>query len=84
MVSGPVDPDTISLRLLRPSPRRFIMAEEMSAATIFGHASVAPRTGRLPKLIVDFLVSTGRNETRVEITSPRRRKGAHPPSRRIS
>jgi ubiquinone biosynthesis protein len=65
-----LDPDTNIIEIATPFAKRFIMAEAMSAASIFGHASVAARSlARLPKLLSDFLVTSGRNETRVEITS---------------
>jgi predicted unusual protein kinase regulating ubiquinone biosynthesis (AarF/ABC1/UbiB family) len=65
-----LDPDTNIIEIATPFAKRFIMAEEMSAATLFGKASVTARAlVSLPKLLSDFLVSTGRNEARVEITS---------------
>jgi predicted unusual protein kinase regulating ubiquinone biosynthesis (AarF/ABC1/UbiB family) len=65
-----LDPDTNIIEIATPFAKRFIMAEAMSATSIFGHAGVAARSlAGLPKLLSDFLVTTGRNETRVEITS---------------
>ncbi len=65
-----LDPDTNIIEIATPFAERFIMAEAMSPASIFEHAGVTARAlVRLPKLLSDFLVSTGRNETRVEITS---------------
>jgi predicted unusual protein kinase regulating ubiquinone biosynthesis (AarF/ABC1/UbiB family) len=65
-----LDPDTNIIEIARPFAKRFIMDEQMSAATLLGQAGVTARAlVNLPKLLSDFLVSTGRNETRVEITS---------------
>jgi len=65
-----LDPDTNIIEIATPFAKRFIMAEEMSAAALFGKAGVTARAlVSLPKLLSDFLVSTGRNEARVEITS---------------
>jgi predicted unusual protein kinase regulating ubiquinone biosynthesis (AarF/ABC1/UbiB family) len=65
-----LDPDTNIIEIAAPFAKRFITAGEMSAASLFGHAGIAARSlMRLPKLLSDFLVTTGRNETRVEITS---------------
>jgi predicted unusual protein kinase regulating ubiquinone biosynthesis (AarF/ABC1/UbiB family) len=65
-----LDPDTNIIEIATPFAKRFIMAEEMSATALFGKAGVTARAlVGLPKLLSDFLVSTGRNEMRVEITS---------------
>jgi predicted unusual protein kinase regulating ubiquinone biosynthesis (AarF/ABC1/UbiB family) len=65
-----LDPDTNIIEIATPFAKRFIMAEEMSAAALFGKAGVTARAlVSLPKLLSDFLVSTGRNEARIEITS---------------
>jgi predicted unusual protein kinase regulating ubiquinone biosynthesis (AarF/ABC1/UbiB family) len=65
-----LDPDTNIIEIATPFAKRFIMAEAMSATALFGHAGVAARSlARLPKLLSDFLVTTGRNEMRVEVTS---------------
>jgi predicted unusual protein kinase regulating ubiquinone biosynthesis (AarF/ABC1/UbiB family) len=65
-----LDPDTNIIEIAAPFAKRFITAGEMSATSLFGHAGIAARSlMRLPKLLSDFLVTTGRNETRVEITS---------------
>ncbi len=65
-----LDPDTNIIEIAAPFARRFIKAEGMSATAILGQAVL---TGRsligLPKLLTDFLVTTSRGETRVEITS---------------
>jgi predicted unusual protein kinase regulating ubiquinone biosynthesis (AarF/ABC1/UbiB family) len=65
-----LDPDTNIIEIATPFAKRFIMVGEMSAAALFGKAGVTARAlVSLPKLLSDFLVSTGRNEARVEITS---------------
>jgi predicted unusual protein kinase regulating ubiquinone biosynthesis (AarF/ABC1/UbiB family) len=65
-----LDPDTNIIEIATPFAKRFIMAEEISAASLFEHAGVTARSlVRLPKLLSDFLVTTGRNETRIELTS---------------
>jgi predicted unusual protein kinase regulating ubiquinone biosynthesis (AarF/ABC1/UbiB family) len=65
-----LDPDTNIIEIATPFAKRFIMAETMSPTAIFGQAGVTARAlVSLPKLLSDFLVSTSRNETRVEITS---------------
>ncbi len=65
-----LDPDTNIIQIAAPFAKRFIRAEEMTAA---GLAKLARVTGRsliaLPKLLNDFFVTTGRGETRIEITS---------------
>lgn len=65
-----LDPDTNIIEIAKPFAKRFIMAEEMSATAFFGQAGITARSlVRLPKLLSDFLVTTGRNETRIELTS---------------
>jgi predicted unusual protein kinase regulating ubiquinone biosynthesis (AarF/ABC1/UbiB family) len=65
-----LDPETNIIEIAAPFAKRFIKAEEFTAAGIVKQAGIAARsTVRLPKLIEEFFVSTSRGETRVEITS---------------
>jgi ubiquinone biosynthesis protein len=65
-----LDPETNIIEIATPFAKRFIMAEEMSAASLFEQAGVAGRSLiKLPKLLTDFLITTARGETRVEIGS---------------
>jgi len=65
-----LDPDTNIIEIAAPFARRFIRAEETAASAMLMQASITARSlVRLPKLLTDFLVTTGRGETRVEITS---------------
>jgi predicted unusual protein kinase regulating ubiquinone biosynthesis (AarF/ABC1/UbiB family) len=65
-----LDPDTNIIEIAAPFAKRFIRAEEMSGAAILKRTAVSARSIlRLPRLLTDFLVTTGRGETRVEITS---------------
>jgi ubiquinone biosynthesis protein len=65
-----LDPETNIIEIATPFAKRFIMEEEMSAASLFKQAGVSGRSLiKLPKLLNDFLVTTGRGETRVEIGS---------------
>jgi len=65
-----LDPETNIIEIAAPYAKRFISAEGMSVS---GIASRGAALGRslidLPKLLNDFLVTTSRGETRVEITS---------------
>ncbi len=65
-----LDPETNIIEIATPFAKRFILAEKVSAAAFFEQAGITGRSLiRLPKLLTDFLVSTSRGETRVEITS---------------
>jgi predicted unusual protein kinase regulating ubiquinone biosynthesis (AarF/ABC1/UbiB family) len=65
-----LDPDTNIIEIAAPFARRFIKAEETAASVMLKQAEITARSlVRLPKLLTDFLVTTGRGETRVEITS---------------
>jgi ubiquinone biosynthesis protein len=65
-----LDPDTNIIEIASPFARRFIKAEETAASAMLMQASLTARSlVRLPKLLTEFLVTTGRGETRVEITS---------------
>jgi len=69
-LASQLDPDTNIIEIATPFAKRFIMSEELSAA---GALKQAVSTGRaligLPKQLAEFLVTTSRGETRVEITS---------------
>ena len=65
-----LDPDTNIIEIAAPFAKRFIKAEEFTPAGMLKNAAVTGRAlARLPKLLTDFLVTTSRGETRVEITS---------------
>jgi predicted unusual protein kinase regulating ubiquinone biosynthesis (AarF/ABC1/UbiB family) len=65
-----LDPDTNLIEIAAPFARRFIQAEEAGLAGLAKQARLTARAAvRLPKLLEDFLVTTRRGETRVEITS---------------
>ena len=65
-----LDPETNIIEIAAPFAKRFITAEKFTAAGILQQAVTSARAlGRLPKLLAEFLVTTGRGETRVEITS---------------
>jgi predicted unusual protein kinase regulating ubiquinone biosynthesis (AarF/ABC1/UbiB family) len=65
-----LDPETNIIEIAAPFAKRFIMAEEFTAAGLLAQAGVSGRSLlKLPKLLADFLVTTSRGETRVEITS---------------
>jgi predicted unusual protein kinase regulating ubiquinone biosynthesis (AarF/ABC1/UbiB family) len=65
-----LDPETNIIEIAAPFAKRFIRAEEFTAAGLLAQAGVSGRSLlKLPKLLTDFLVTTSRGETRVEITS---------------
>jgi predicted unusual protein kinase regulating ubiquinone biosynthesis (AarF/ABC1/UbiB family) len=65
-----LDPETNIIEIATPFAKRFILADKVSASAFFEQAGVTGRALiKLPKLLTDFLVSTSRGETRVEITS---------------
>ena len=65
-----LDPDTNIIEIAAPYARRFIRAEEFSACGLLQQAGFRARAAlRLPQLLSEFLVTTSRGETRVEITS---------------
>jgi len=69
-LSSRLDPDTNIIEVAAPFARRFIGGEAEGLAGIAVQARSAGRSIiRLPKLLSEFLVTTGRGETRVEITS---------------
>jgi ubiquinone biosynthesis protein len=65
-----LDPETNLIEIAAPFVKQFIRAEETSARGILKQVETAARsTIRLPKLLEEFLVTTSRGETRIEITS---------------
>ena len=65
-----LDPETNIIEIAAPFAKRFIKAEEFSAAGVFQQTVTSGRALlKLPKLLADFLVTTSRGETRVEIAS---------------
>lgn len=65
-----LDPDTNIIEIAAPFAKRFILTEEVSVSGLLKQAGIAGRSlVKLPKLLTDFLVTTSRGETRVEITS---------------
>jgi predicted unusual protein kinase regulating ubiquinone biosynthesis (AarF/ABC1/UbiB family) len=65
-----LDPDTNIIEIAAPFAKRFIKSEEFSAAGMLVQAGASGRALlKLPKLLTDFIVTTSRGETRVEITS---------------
>jgi predicted unusual protein kinase regulating ubiquinone biosynthesis (AarF/ABC1/UbiB family) len=65
-----LDPETNIIEIAAPFARRFISAEETTTRIVLDRArKTAMAMVRLPELLNEFLVTTGRGETRVEITS---------------
>ncbi len=65
-----LDPGTNLIEIAAPFVKRFIHIEERSAETILKRAGATARSlSHLPKLLEEFLVTTHRGETRVEIGS---------------
>ena len=65
-----LDPETNIIEIATPFAKRFILTEKISASAFFEQSAITGRAlVKLPKLLTDFLVSTSRGETRVEITS---------------
>ncbi len=65
-----LDPDTNIIEIATPFARRFIMARELSASGLFKQMIISGQSLLgLPKLMNDFLVTTSRGETRMEVTS---------------
>jgi predicted unusual protein kinase regulating ubiquinone biosynthesis (AarF/ABC1/UbiB family) len=73
-----LDPETNIIEIAAPYARSFIREEQLSASALLGQAVLSGRAAlKLPQLLSEFFVSTGRGETRVEITSRTRRKRVH-------
>jgi predicted unusual protein kinase regulating ubiquinone biosynthesis (AarF/ABC1/UbiB family) len=65
-----LDPDTNIIEISAPFARKLIRSDEAGARSVLARAADAGRSlAKLPRLLHDFLVTTGRGETRVEITS---------------
>jgi ubiquinone biosynthesis protein len=65
-----LDPQTNIIEISAPYAKRFIQSEELSPRGALKRvAGTARSLVKLPKLIEDFLVTTGRGELRVEIGS---------------
>ncbi|MGE5174116.1 MAG: ABC1 kinase family protein [Betaproteobacteria bacterium] len=65
-----LDPETNIIEIAAPFARRFIKSEGVTASGILKQLASSGRSlTSLPKLLTDFLVTTSRGETRVEITS---------------
>jgi predicted unusual protein kinase regulating ubiquinone biosynthesis (AarF/ABC1/UbiB family) len=65
-----LDPDTNIIEIAAPYAKRFIQSEELSPRGALKRvAGAAQSIVKLPKLLEDFLVTTGRGELRVEIGS---------------
>jgi predicted unusual protein kinase regulating ubiquinone biosynthesis (AarF/ABC1/UbiB family) len=65
-----LDPDTNIIEIAAPFAKRFIKSEEFTPSAFLKHALTSSRAAvKLPKLLTDFLVTTSRGETRIEITS---------------
>jgi ubiquinone biosynthesis protein len=65
-----LDPETNIIEIATPFAKQFIRAEESRPERILKQSGAVARSlVRLPKLLEDFLVTTGRGEMRVEISS---------------
>ncbi len=65
-----LDPKTNIIEIAAPFARRFIRSDEGLPPGLLARTFTLGRSlTRLPRLLEDFLVTTGRGETRVEITS---------------
>jgi predicted unusual protein kinase regulating ubiquinone biosynthesis (AarF/ABC1/UbiB family) len=65
-----LDPETNIIEIAAPFAKRFIREEKLTASGILKEAALTGRAvANLPKLLTEFLVTTSRGETRVEITS---------------
>jgi predicted unusual protein kinase regulating ubiquinone biosynthesis (AarF/ABC1/UbiB family) len=65
-----LDPDTNIIEIAAPYAKRFIRSDELSPQSVLNQAAGTVRSlVRLPKLLQDILVTTGRGELRVEIGS---------------
>ncbi len=65
-----LDPETNIIEIAAPFARTFIRSQEVRPDRILKQAATVGRSlVRLPKLLEDFLITTGRGELRVEIGS---------------
>ncbi len=69
-LASTLDPDTNIIEIAAPYARRFIRMEKYSVTGILKEVGASSRAAfKLPHALADFLVTTNRGETRVEITS---------------
>jgi predicted unusual protein kinase regulating ubiquinone biosynthesis (AarF/ABC1/UbiB family) len=69
-LASQLDPETNIIEIATPFAKRFIKAEEFTPTGVLKQtASTGRALVKLPQLLADFLVTTSRGETRVEITS---------------
>ncbi len=69
-LASQLDAETNIIEIATPFAKRFIKAEEFTLSGILEQTAATGRAlVKLPRLLDDFLVTTGRGETRVEITS---------------
>ena len=76
-----LDPETNIIEISAPYAKRFIQSEEMSPQGALKQVAGAARSlVKLPKLLSDFLVTTGRGETarRDRVPGHRARAPSHP------
>jgi len=65
-----LDPETNIIEIAAPFAKTFIKSDDMTFKAFATQAAVAGRSlAQLPKLLSEFLITTRRGETRVEITS---------------
>jgi len=65
-----LDPETNIIEIAAPFAKRFMTTDTLTATGFLRQTGASVRAlGRLPKLLADFLVTTGRGETHVEIAS---------------
>jgi len=65
-----LDPETNIIEIAAPFAKRFIRSDEFTATGLLVQAGASGRALlKLPKLLTEFIVTTSRGETRVEITS---------------
>jgi ubiquinone biosynthesis protein len=69
-LASQLDPETNIIEIATPFAKRFIKAEEFTPTGVLKQTAATGRAiVKLPQLLADFLVTTSRGETRVEITS---------------
>lgn len=69
-LASQLDPETNIIEIATPFAKRFIRTDVMTASGVLERlVSTGRSLAALPKLLTEFLVTTSRGETRVEITS---------------
>ncbi len=69
-LASQLDPETNIIEIATPFAKRFIKTDVMTASGVLTRlVSTGRSLAALPKLLTEFLVTTSRGETRVEITS---------------